>query len=66
MKPTTLQNLLLALACVTSLSAHAQSSGKVTLDQVQKAIEQLDAMAQKEIDESAVPGLAIAVVRSNH
>jgi len=43
------------------LALYAQGSGNVTLEQVARAIQELDGMAQKEIRES-VPGLAIAVI----
>lgn len=44
------------------LSAHAQSSVTVTMEQVQKAVDELDKQAQAQIESGAVPGLAIAVV----
>jgi CubicO group peptidase (beta-lactamase class C family) len=39
-----------------------QEEGHVTLEQVARAIHEVDAMAQNEVRESAVPGLAIAVI----
>jgi hypothetical protein len=43
------------------LAVYAQENGQLTLEQVARAIQEVDGMAQKEIRESAVPGLAIAV-----
>ena len=54
--------LIAAALSYAPLSARAQGSGTVTLEQVQSAIEQVDKLAQTEISENAVPGLAIAVV----
>ncbi len=54
--------LIIALALLAPFSARAQTGGQVTLEQVNKAIEQLDALAQREIKENSVPGLAIGVV----
>lgn len=50
------------LVFLVPLSAHAQSSEKVTGDQVNKAIAEIEKLAQKLIDDQATPGLAIAVV----
>ena len=44
------------------LAVYALENGPVTLEQVARAIREVDGMAQKEVRESAVPGLAIAVV----
>lgn len=41
---------------------HAQETGTANADRVNAAIQQLEKMAQAEIDGNAVPGLAIAVV----
>jgi CubicO group peptidase (beta-lactamase class C family) len=43
-------------------SGSAQGGVQVTAAQVQKAIEELDKLAQKELENNVVPGLAIAVV----
>lgn len=45
-----------------ALLADAQKNGHVTIEQVAGAIHELDGIAQKEIREAAVPGLAIAVI----
>ena len=44
------------------LVVYAQENGHVTLEQVARAIHEVDGMAQKEVGENAVPGLAIAVI----
>src|SRR5437773_2566106 len=49
--------ILLAPFCVT-----AQEKSHVTSDQVTHAIQELEKLAQKQIQENALPGLAIAVV----
>ncbi len=65
MKQLTKKFLLLGVLVTLLLipmSAHAQTGGQVTLEQVNKAIAELEKIAQKEIDDGAVAGLAIAVV----
>lgn len=52
----------IALALLIPFSAHAQGRVTVTDAQVQKAITELEKLAQNEIDTNAVPGLAIAIV----
>src|SRR5437773_9659709 len=42
--------------------AHAQERSPVTAQQVEKAIREVEKLAQKQIQENALPGLAIAVV----
>ena len=42
--------------------AYAEEKSQVTVEQVDKAIREVEKLAQKEIQENAVPGLAIAVV----
>jgi CubicO group peptidase (beta-lactamase class C family) len=44
------------------LVVYAQENGHVTLEQVARAIHEVDGIAQEKVQESAVPGLAIAVV----
>src|SRR5262245_45795020 len=44
------------------LVVEAQENGHVTFEQVTRAIHKVDGIAQKEVQESAVPGLAIAVI----
>ena len=44
------------------LAVYALENGHLTLEQVARAIREVDGMAQKEVRESAVLGLAIAVV----
>lgn len=51
----------LSLVFVPS-SAHAQEGSKVSAEQVNKAIQEIETLAQKLIDTDATPGLAIAVV----
>lgn len=53
--------LALLVICMP-LSAHAQGGGTVTLAQVEKAIPEIEKLAQQQIDTGATPGLAIAVV----
>ncbi|HEY8651301.1 MAG TPA: serine hydrolase domain-containing protein, partial [Chthoniobacterales bacterium] len=58
------------VACVSGLApvllvpfcAYAEEKSQVTAEQVDKAIREVEKLAQKEIQENAVPGLAIAVV----
>src|SRR6266516_4384054 len=58
------------VACVSGLvpvllapfCAYAEEKSQVTVEQVDKAIREVEKLAQKEIQENAVPGLAIAVV----
>jgi CubicO group peptidase (beta-lactamase class C family) len=50
------------LVLLTTLCISAQEKPHVSSDQVTKAIEQLEKLAQKQIQEKALPGLAIAVV----
>jgi len=54
---STLLLILVAPFCVT-----AQEKSHVTLEQVTRAIQELEKLAQKQIQEKALPGLAIAVV----
>ncbi|PYK11701.1 MAG: serine hydrolase [Verrucomicrobia bacterium] len=51
---------LLALLQLSTAAPPAQS--RVTSDQVSHAIQQIESLAQKQIEENALPGLAIAVV----
>ena len=44
------------------LCAYAEEKSHVTVEQVDKAIREVEKLARKEIQENAVPGLAIAVV----
>lgn len=66
-------SLTIAQAGLVPLSANAQESPKlqfnsdlakqtITVDQVQSAISAIDKLAQKQIDENVVPGMAISVV----
>jgi CubicO group peptidase (beta-lactamase class C family) len=48
--------------CLLPVAAHAQEAARITAEQVDKAVQGLEALAQKEIRENGVPGLAIAVV----
>lgn len=43
-------------------SAHAQEGNKITAEQVDNAIPEIEKLAQKLIDDGATPGLALAVV----
>src|SRR5438132_6204545 len=52
----------LALIVATQLCVTAQEKAHVTLDQVTHAIQEVEKLAQKQIQENALPGLAIAVV----
>jgi CubicO group peptidase (beta-lactamase class C family) len=56
-----LVNLLLSLL-LAPFSATAQEKSHVTSEQVNKAVQELEQLAQKKIQENAVPGLAIAIV----
>jgi hypothetical protein len=56
-----LVNLLLSIL-LAPFSATAQEKSHVTSEQVNKAVQELEQLAQKKIQENAVPGLAIAVV----
>jgi CubicO group peptidase (beta-lactamase class C family)/pimeloyl-ACP methyl ester carboxylesterase len=49
--------IFLSLSCVT-----AQEKSRVTSEQVTRAIQEIEKLAQKQIQENALPGLAIAVV----
>jgi CubicO group peptidase (beta-lactamase class C family) len=66
MKRSGLQRHSIALAICGCLwlpaATAAQEAGTVSADQVNAAIQELEKMAQAEIDANAVPGLAIAVV----
>jgi CubicO group peptidase (beta-lactamase class C family) len=53
---------LLIPALVVSLSVHAQGKPPIKKEQVDKAIQELEILAQQAIQDNAVPGLAIAVV----
>src|SRR6266699_3365509 len=48
---------LLAPICV-----NAQEKSHLTFEQVNKAIQEVEKLAQKQIQENALPGLAIAIV----
>src|SRR5881396_96000 len=50
------------LTLPTPFPAQAQEKSHVTLGQVDKAIREVEKLAQKQIQENALPGLAIAVV----
>jgi CubicO group peptidase (beta-lactamase class C family) len=52
----------LSLILLTPFCASAQPNDHVGSEQVDKAIQELEKLAQKKIQENAVPGLAIAVV----
>ncbi len=56
-----LVNLLLSLL-LAPFSATAQEKSHVTSEQVNKAVQELEQLAQKKIQENAVPGLAIVIV----
>ena len=65
MKPLTLRLSVLPLLLASLLmSARAQVQDGVTIsaEQVQNAVDQLEQLAQTQIDDNALPGLAIAVV----
>lgn len=52
----------LSLNLLTPFRASAQEKSRVTSEQVTHAIQELEKLAQKQIQENALPGLAIAVV----
>ncbi len=52
----------LALILATPFCATAQEKSHVTSEQVTRAIQELGKLAQKQVQENALPGLAIAVV----
>src|SRR5881398_201173 len=51
-----------ALILAAPFSVTAQEKSHVTSEQVNRAVQELEKLAQKKIQENAVPGLAIAVV----
>ena len=53
---------VLSLILLAPVSAHAQEKNHVTSAQVDNAIQEVEKFAQKQIQENALPGLAIAVV----
>ena len=53
---------VLSLMLLAPFSAYAQEKSHVTTAQVDNAIREVEKLAQKEIQENALPGLAIAVV----
>jgi CubicO group peptidase (beta-lactamase class C family) len=53
---------LTLVALLAPFSTHSQEKSHVTFEQVNKAIQEVERLAQKEIQENAVPGLAVAVV----
>jgi CubicO group peptidase (beta-lactamase class C family) len=53
---------LLLLILLAPLCAYAQEKSHVAPEQVNKAIREIEKLAQKQIQENALPGLAIAVV----
>jgi len=53
---------VLSLTLLAPFSAHAQEKSHVTSAQVDNAIQELEKLAQKQIQENALPGFAIAVV----
>src|SRR6184192_2288393 len=53
---------LTSIALLAPFSVYAQEKSHVTLAQVNKAIQEVEKLAQKQIQENALPGLAIAVV----
>jgi CubicO group peptidase (beta-lactamase class C family) len=53
---------VLSLILLAPCSAYAQEKSHVTSAQVDNAIREVEKLAQKEIQENALPGLAIAVV----
>src|SRR6266516_5816325 len=52
----------LSLIALAPLCATAQDKSHVTSEQVTRAIQELEKLAQKQIQENALPGLAIVVV----
>src|SRR6266540_434213 len=53
---------VLSLMLLAAFSAHAQEKSHMTSAQVDNAIREVEKLAQKQIQENALPGLAIAVV----
>jgi CubicO group peptidase (beta-lactamase class C family) len=53
---------ILSLFALAAFCATAPEKSHVTSEQVTRAIEELEKLAQKQIQENAVPGLAVAVV----
>ena len=53
---------VLLLILLAPLCAHAQEKNHVAPEQMDKAIREIEKLAQKQIQENALPGLAIAVV----
>jgi len=53
---------ILSLFLVAPFSGIAQEKSHVTSEQVTHAVQEVEKLAQKQIDQNAVPGLAIAVV----
>src|SRR6267378_7663693 len=53
---------VLSLTLLAPNSAYAQEKSHVTVAQVENAIREVEKLAQKQIQENALPGLAIAVV----
>src|SRR6059058_1781066 len=53
---------LTSIALLAPFSVYAQEKSHVTLAQVNKAIQEVEKLAQKQIQENTLPGLAIAVV----
>jgi CubicO group peptidase (beta-lactamase class C family) len=53
---------VLSLTLLAPFSAYAQEKSHVTAAQVENAIREVEKLAQKQIRENALPGLAIAVV----
>src|SRR4029434_7299214 len=60
------RSIVLALASLLILAAPfcvaAPEKSRVTSEQVTRAVQEIEKLAQKQIDQNAVPGLAIAVV----
>src|ERR1700704_2488319 len=53
---------VLSLTLLAPNSAHAQEKSHVAVAQVENAVREVEKLAQKQIQENALPGLAIAVV----
>src|SRR6266576_3130053 len=53
---------VLSLMLLAPFSAYAQEKSHVTAAQVENAIREVEKLAQKQIQENALPGLAIAIV----
>ncbi len=51
-----------ALIVAAPICANAQQKSHVTSEQVTHAIQELEKLAQKQVQENALPGLAIAIV----